>query len=235
MNLCLFTADDFIAPNVVELTGDRFQHVIQVLGCNIGDSFTAGKLNERWGRATITHIFEDRLHCSVTFESEPVAKLPLTLLMALPRPKMLKRILRTVAELGVERLILINTWKVDKSYWQTPFLAEDIIQQQFVLGLEQAKDTVMPEIIIAKRFKPFVEDELPSLIAGAQAVIAHPGCGDSAQVLNTKTCLAIGPEGGFTDYEVEKLIDIGFTPFNLGQRILRVENAVTTCIAKLFN
>lgn len=236
MNLCLITAADYVAKNQVVLKGQRFKHIIEVLGCDEGDSFAAGLVDGKMGRAEIVAIGHDEMLCQVDLNSPPPAKLPLTLILALPRPKMLKRILRTVAELGVTRLVLLNTWKVEKSYWQTPFLADDIVTEQFMLGLEQAKDTVLPELIIAKRFKPFVEDELPSLIKNSKARIAHPGQGNSCPIAtNEPTSLAIGPEGGFTDYEVDKLIAVGFEPFNMGNRILRVETAVTACIAKLFN
>jgi len=236
MNLCLFTPADFIAKNQVVLKGDKFRHVTDVLGCDEGDTFTAGLINGMVGRASVVAAGHDEMLCQLELTNPPPSKLPLTLVLALPRPKMFKRILRTVAELGVNRLVLLNTWKVEKSYWQTPFLDASVIEQQFILGLEQAKDTVLPELIVAKRFKPFVEDELPALIKGSRALIAHPGAGNVCPIAsNQAISLAIGPEGGFTDYEVTKLTEAGFEPFNMGRRILRVETAVTACIAKLYN
>ena len=109
------------------------------------------------------------------------------------------------------------------------------IQQQLLLGLEQAKDTVLPEVQLVKRFKPFVEDQLPALIRDSQNLIAHLGnyrqCPNLPQ---QSTTLAIGPEGGWIDYEVDKLQQIGFTPVQLGQRILRVETAVAAFLTKLY-
>src|SRR6056300_418512 len=236
MNLCLFSADDLVSSSTARLSGARFKHVIDVLKCTEGDSFTAGMVDGLAGRATILELNADHLLCELNLHSAPPPKLPLTLILALPRPKMLRRTLRTIAELGVERLILLNTWKVEKSYWQTPFLQPDAIAEQLRLGLEQAKDTVMPEVIIAKRFKPFVEDDLPALVKDKRKLIAHPnsslGC---PLAINTNLALAIGPEGGFTDYEVDMMCKADFETFQLGQRIYRVENAVTICISKLYN
>jgi RsmE family RNA methyltransferase len=84
-------------------------------------------------------------------------------------------------------------------------------------------------------FKPFVEDELPALCAGSACLVAHPAANaapprDPAGPIT----LAIGPEGGFIPYEIDKLRELGFSPFALGERILRVETAVTAILAKLF-
>jgi len=88
---------------------------------------------------------------------------------------------------------------------------------------------------LKKKFKPFVEDELPAVAQGSQCLIAHPGSAKSCPVnVKNPVTLAIGPEGGFIPYEVEKLEEIGFQTIHLGQRILRVETAVTAMISKLF-
>src|SRR5690606_26111522 len=102
-----------------------------------------------------------RLHCKLT--EPPPSPLPITLLLGLPRPKMLKRILQSATVLGVKNIYLINSYRVEKSYWQTPFLSEKAIREQLVLGLEQGCDTVLPQVHLVKRFKPFVEDELPNI------------------------------------------------------------------------
>src|SRR5690554_7099628 len=57
-----------------------------------------------------------------------------TLILALPRPKMLKRILIDATSLGVKRIILLNSWKVEKSYWQTPELHAKLLQEKLLLG-----------------------------------------------------------------------------------------------------
>ncbi|HAB91342.1 MAG TPA: 16S rRNA (uracil(1498)-N(3))-methyltransferase, partial [Pseudomonas sp.] len=102
-------------------------------------------------------------------------------------------------------------------------------------GLEQARDTVLPEIILAKRFKPFVEDELPAMAANTRGLIAHPGdYPECPRALSEPVTLAIGPEGGWIPYEVELLSQAGLNPVQLGERILRVETAVPALLARLF-
>src|SRR3546814_15107571 len=87
---------------------------------------------------------------------------------------MLRRGLQTVAAMGVPLLVLLNSDRVEKSFWQTPFLEPAAIHEQLILGLEQARDTVLPEVIIEKRFKPSVEDRLPQLAAGTLGLVGHP-------------------------------------------------------------
>ena len=124
-------------------------------------------LNGQMGEGEIIRLDEQALHLQFQLTQAPPEKLPLTLLLALPRPKMLKRILQTVATMGVPRLILMNSYRVEKSFWDSPFLQPEAIQYELILGLEQARDTVLPEVMLEKRFKPFVEDRLPSLSANS--------------------------------------------------------------------
>ena len=153
----------------------------------------------------------------------------------MPRPKMLKRIIQTATTMGVKKLYFLNAWKVEKSYWQSPWLNEEKIRENCIIGLEQAKDTVMPEVHIRKRFKPFVEDELPSLSEGSRKLLAHPGTDTPCPInISGETTLVIGPDGGFTPYEVEKLCEAGFDAVHLGERILRVETAVPVLLSRLF-
>jgi len=161
---------------------------------------------------------------------------PLSLVLALPRPKVLKRTLKHITVLGVKKIYLINSFRVDKSYWQTPFLQQDSIRKIFLDSLEQACDTVLPELFLRPLFKPFVEDELPELIKNTVPLVAHPGTGSGAIDISGKhITLAIGPEGGFIPYEIEKLKVCGFKEFNFGQRILPVETAVPGLLSLLIS
>lgn len=161
--------------------------------------------------------------------------LPLTLALALPRPKVLKRVLRAVTALGVKRIILLNCFRVEKSYWQSPVLSSDLLQEPLIVGLEQSKDTHLPEVLLRPLFKPFVEDELPGLIKGTLPFAAHPTASTSCpRDIKKAATLAIGPEGGFIDYEIDKLIQCGFTPVHMGERILNVETAVPVLISRLY-
>lgn len=235
MNLLLLEEADFIAADRVVLRDRRLKHMQEVHRCEVGDSLRVGRVNGLLGSARLLRLEAREAELSVSFEHAPPAKLPLTLILALPRPKMLRRVFQTVATMGVPRVILVNSYRVEKSFWQTPFLEAAAIREQLILGLEQARDSVLPEIVIEKRFKPFVEDRLPAVVEGTLGLVGHPGDFPACpRAVEQPVTLAIGPEGGWIPYEVDLLQASGLNPVQLGARILRVETAVTALLARLF-
>lgn len=235
MNLLLLEDGDFIAEDRVRLSGRRLKHLLEVHRAEAGDSLRIGRLNGLMGIGQLLHLDEQYAELSVLLDQPAPEKLPITLLLALPRPKMLRRVLQTVSSMGVARLVLLNSYRVEKSFWQTPFLEPAAIREQLILGLEQARDSVLPEVIIEKRFKPFVEDQLPAIAADTLGLVGHPGDFPACpRAVTQPVTLAIGPEGGWIPYEVEKLAEAGLQPVQLGVRILRVETAVTALLARLF-
>ena len=236
MNLLLLTPDDFVSDTQVKLQGRQLQHVLSVHQVSVGDTLRVGQVNGLMGEGTITALSPEFMELDVHLTEPPPAALPLTVLLALPRPKMLKRSLQHLTSLGVKRIVLMNSYRVEKSFWQSPWLSEEKIHEQLVLGLEQARDTLLPEVIQEKRFKPFVEDRLPAMVAGKRGLVAHPVGGKACpHQITDEVVLAIGPEGGFIPYEVEKLEEAGFERIHLGSRILRVETAVTAITSKLYD
>ncbi len=235
MNLILLLPEDIVAPSRVRISGRRLQHIILVHRAGIGDDLTVGMVNGRMGTGRITSLDSMSAGMDVLLDQDPPEKLPLTVLLALPRPKVLRRMLYSLTVLGARRIILINSARVEKSYWQTPFLHDEAVRNQLLLGLEQARDTVLPEVLVRKLFKPFVEDELPDLSRGTLRFLAHPpAASECPRAVHDPLTLAIGPEGGFVPYEIEKLQACGFTPISLGSRVLNVETAVPSLIARLF-
>jgi 16S rRNA (uracil1498-N3)-methyltransferase len=131
--------------------------------------------------------------------------------------------------------VLLNAWKVEKSYWGSTRLSDENLLAQRIAGLEQARDTVLPEIRKARLFRPFVEKDLPALLAGALALVAHPGAPVAApRAIPGRCVLAIGPEGGWIPAEVDSFRRAGFEAVGLGARILRVETAVAALIGRLY-
>lgn len=235
MNLILLFDEDFIDDHRVRLTGRRLRHVLEVHRAAVGNVLRVGRLGGMLGKGRVLRLDDEALEMAVGFEEPPPAPLPVTLLLALPRPKVLKRTLLAVTSLGVKRIVLMNSFRVEKSFWKSPTLSGEKLREPLLLGLEQACDTMLPEILPRPLFKPFVEDELPGLCAGSTCLAAHPtATAQAPREAAGPVTLAIGPEGGFVDYEIGKLMEIGFSPFSLGKRILRVETAVTVVLARWF-
>ena len=236
MNLALLFEEDFVTTDRAVLSGRRLTHLHEVLKVSEGDLIPVGKVNGDIGTGRVVSLTDARADIVVDLAAPPPPPLPLTLILTMPRPKMFRRVLQTCATLGVKDIWLINSYKVEKSFWQTPWLSEDNLRENMTLGLEQARDTIMPEVHVRKLFKPFVEDELPALLRDKRALVAHPGTATPCPMhLDLPTALCVGPEGGFTPYEVGKLEEAGCESVHLGPRILRVETAVPVLVSRLFD
>lgn len=236
MNVILLSPEDLLAVNRACIKNPRqLEHIKQVHSAAVGDQLKVGLINGNLGSGVITEFNDDSIFLDIDLQLSPPSALPLTLVLGLPRPKMMRRILQTVATLGVKQLHLINSYRVEKSYWQTPFLEAESIRDQLILGLEQGCDTRLPEVHLHKRFKPFVEDELPAIIAGTRALVAHPYTEIACPCqIDYSLTLAVGPEGGFIPYEIDLLEKCGFEAVHLGERIMRVETAVPFLLGRLF-
>jgi len=236
MNLLLLDDNDFVGDNLARITDSRrLQHLLKVQRVQVGDSLKAGRLGGLIGQAQILSLSDKQSELQVTLDQPPPPKLPLTLVLALPRPQMLHRLFGVIAAMGVPHLILLGSSRVEKSFWQSTRLTPEAIRQELLLGLEQARDTVLPQIQIERQFKPFVEDRLPAIVQGSLGLLCHPGdYPPCPRAVTGVVTLAIGPEGGWVSYEVEQLENAGLKTVQLGARILRVETAVTALLGRLF-
>lgn len=238
MNLLLLFDDDFLPDGTVHLTGRRAQHAREVLRAQAGERLKVGRLGGLCGEGEVLSNDAEGLRLGVRLDSPPPPRAGVTLLLAIPRPKALKRVLPAAASLGVDRIILVNAARVEKSYFDSKVLAPDFVRELLLLGLEQARDTVLPEVLVRERFRPFVEDELGLLCADAPLrLLPHPPAPSALRSLGdlaeARAVLAVGPDGGWVPFEVELLQRLGFMPFSLGPRVLRVEVAVPLLLGQL--
>ncbi|TBR43507.1 16S rRNA (uracil(1498)-N(3))-methyltransferase [Marinomonas agarivorans] len=237
MNLILFDKHQQAANGFYILSERQYTHIRRVIKAEVGDSLRVGVLNGLIGEG----IFQgenEQGQGVVDIKSltvSPPKSLPLTLVLALPRPNMLKRTLLNISTMGVKKLVLINSARVEKSYWQSPVLVEENIHAILLEGLEQARDTQLPDVELITRFRPYVEDVLPHYMENKIGLLAHPYQSQSCPInMKEEVVLAIGPEGGWNQFEVEKWQTIGFNPVSLGERILKVETAVPVLLSRLF-
>jgi RsmE family RNA methyltransferase len=235
MNLILLFESDFINESHVLLKGRRLKHMLEVHKAAPGDTLRVGVLNGKMGEGSVVSIDSRSCKMSVLLDKNPPPPLPLTLMIALPRPKVLRRIIEAVAAMGVKRIYIMETWRVEKSFWKSPFIKKECLEEHCILGLEQACDTVMPAIEFRRRFKPFVEDEVPGIIKNTRALVAHPRAEKRCpHHVKEPITLAVGPEGGFIPYEIDLLKKQGFEDVNFGNRILRTEWFVPAIVGRMF-
>ena len=238
MNIILLDPTE-VTDNRAILRDRRADHIRSVLGAACGDTLRIGIINGPMGTSRVVSITGDAVELE-TSHTGPVPPRPDTdLILALPRPIMLKRIFSQAATLGVGRIFLINASRVEKSFFSASLLHRENYYPLLLHGLEQAVDTMVPEVMMHQRFRPFVEDVLPDILADWPVrLVAHPGPFPSLPAvvsppLGQRAILAVGPEGGWVDYEIEKFQALGFAAFAMGPRILRVDTAVPALLAQL--
>jgi len=226
---------------ILTLSDRRAKHIIDILKAEPGNSLKAGIINGNIGQVSVTSVDKNKKQLTVivepqNFNSSPPTALNSTLIFALPRPKMAKRIMQMASECGVKTIHFINSFKVEKSYWSSPLLEAEAIHHSLLLGLEQSVDTQLPQVYLHKRFKPFVEDNLPSLINQQQALVLHPYAEQAIQsqpVNNRPMTIVMGPEGGFIPFEIDKLQQAGCLPVSWGPRIQRSETMLGLLLGRL--
>jgi RsmE family RNA methyltransferase len=229
MNLILLEPEELERDGTVRLRGRRADHVLRVLQPPPGAALDVGVLGGRLGTGEVVALTAAEVLLRVSLTRDPPPRAPIDLLLALPRPKILRKVLAAVASMGLARVVLLGSYRVERSYFSSPLLEPPALAAALRLGLEQGRDTVSPEVAIRRLFKPFVEDELDALLPAGQRLLADPGAERSLEALRpaaARVTIAIGPEGGWTAYEAGRLQERGFVPFTLGERILRVDTAV---------
>jgi 16S rRNA (uracil1498-N3)-methyltransferase len=230
VNLLLVETAELAADGTCALTDRRAEHLRRVLGVSPGSILRAGVVGGAIGTAEVLAIDGDSLTLRVTATAPPPAQLAVDLVLAIPRPKVLSRVIEACAAFGVRRIELTNAWRVDKSYLRSPRLEASSLAHAARLGAEQGGTTHLPQIR--------VHDRLMALLDGSFAgalLIAHPGSPPIERAIpDPLPCtLAIGPEGGWIARELETFVERGFVACSLGAPILRVESAVAAALAQL--
>lgn len=236
MNLLLLDRADVAADGLVSLPPHQAGHVRNVLRAVVGDDIRVGVIDGALGIGTVTAVSADRVELRCTFDDAIAERPRVDVLLALPRPKVMRRLWAQLAAMGVGHVLLTNAEKVERDYFDSHVLQPEGYGSLLLEGLQQARDTRVPLVSIHKRFKVLVEDLLDAIAPDSRRLVAHPGADltirealrDTAP--DERVLLAIGPEGGWNDFELDLLQSHGFTPVGLGPRTL---TTTTACIALL--
>ena len=235
MNRILFEADEVGPEGGVMVAGERARHILRVLGAGVGDGIRAGVIDGPAGTGVVEEVGEEAVRLRFTPEGAAPARPRLDLLLAAPRPKVMKRLWAQVAALGVDRIVITSAWKVERCYFDSHAFSPAVWRPRLVEGLQQAGTTRLPRVEVARRFKPLIEDRLDRISDAGTRLVLHPGAPDELLRVPLpagadRVLLAVGPEGGWTGYELDLLAGHGFRPVGLGPHILRTD---TACISAL--
>ena len=235
MNRILFEAREVGADGIVHLAGRRAVHVAEVLSPALGAALRVGILDGPMGMGEVISLAPAEVTLRCTFEDAAPPPPSVDLLLALPRPKVMRRLWAQLASLGLGRIVLTNAEKVERNYFDTHWLQESVYRPLLIEGLEQSGDTRMPAVTVCRQLKPLVEDQLEPLFPDSRRIICHPRDAKSINSVGLATAprvlLAIGPEGGWSDYEIDLFTQYGFDCISFGWRTLRADVACVALIA----
>ena len=263
MNRILFEKDE-IVDGIATFGGARAEHVMNVLHGEVGQVLKTGEIDGpigtskivnisgtgilpvqrekdtssfgRTGETPVPHDGGCSLCVTVRCRHDADSIRPwVDLILAPPRPRVMKRLLPQLATMGVGRIFLVGAKKVEKDFWGATLLKEENYRPLLIDGLMQAGTSILPTLETRRNFRKFVKEELDGLWPEAKRIIAHPYDGNRTieQSNNQTILLAVGPEGGWTDEEVALLEEHGFSRYSLGSRILRTDTATIALLAQL--
>lgn len=235
LNLILLEPGEVSGSGAVRLSGGRAGHLLNVLKVATGHQVRVGILDGPRGTATVQSIAGDTVELRCAFDSTVPRRPAVDLLLALPRPKVMRRLWAQIAALGVGQIILTNAERVERNYFDTHVLTPECYRPLLIEGLQQARDTRLPNVTIHRQFKILIEDTLDGLFPAGLRLVADPAAKTPVNAIvresaEERVLLAIGPEGGWNDFETALLAAHGFRSGGLGPRTLRSD---TACVALL--
>lgn len=232
MNLLLLAPEELNSSPLV-VRGRRAAHVHTVLRAKVGERIRLGVLRTSVGTAEVLSSQAEEL---VLGDLELTAAGPaptLRLIIALPRPKALKRLLQTAACFQVAHIDLVNAWRVQKSYWDSPSVEYEALESEMRLGCEQGRHVWLPSVTRHQLLMPFLHEEESRAAIGPR-ILAHPGSERWLRDVNVSAgaTIAIGPEGGWIAKELDSFEELGFQKVSVSKAILRSEIALAATLAQ---
>jgi len=236
VNLLLVDQPEVVDGEVV-LRDRRAAHLRTVLKVEVGQRVRAGLAHGAIGHAEVLAVDATQVRVRLDVHDVAPPPMPIELVLAMPRPKVLSRTLEIAAAWNVARIDLVNAWRVDKAYLASPRLAPDALADSVRLGAEQGATTHLPTVTLHPRFMGYLDARHPVGAPPARGLCAHARGGVAIEAApggaRTPAVLAIGPEGGWIEREVETFAARGFAIVSMGDAILRVEAAVAGALAQL--
>ncbi len=238
MNLVLFESSELESP--LPRADARAAHVLDVLRRREGDSLDVGRVNGPRGKAVVRRITDRHLELVFHWGTPLPPRVPLSLIVGLPRPQTARKILMEAATLGASSLHFVSTERSDPNYAASTLWVSGEWRRHLLAGAAQAFDTRIPVVTWTMSLQE---------LAGQQAEVASGqgnGLGPRLLALDNyeagmrlgqveiepqcPVCLALGPERGWGAGDREILRTHGFSLVHLGDPVLRTETAMVVAL-----
>ncbi len=234
MNVLIPRPSELQGTKVV-VRGERAKHLVKVLQVKVGDTVKCALVGkETVASEVLSADKENVVICAEALlradSSSP--RESCVLVLAMPRPIVLRRCIESAATLGFSSILITNSWRVQKSYFSSKRLNEEALNEMVYVGCEQGGHSHLPSVKVFTTFVGCRDYLAKHRIAG---LVLHPHACANATWELPHSAMAVGPEGGFIDEELDTFIELGFSMAKMQLPILRVEQAVIASAALLFN
>lgn len=235
----------FVAPEAwrdgqVYITGDDVHHIVRVMRHEVGDALLVSDGESRVGRAEIIEVSKDavvvRIVGELAMDAEP--RVQVIIAQALPKADKMELIVQKGTELGAAAFVPFESARTIVQY--------DAKKQAKVLerwskiakeAAEQAHRDKVPTISETQSWKQLLA-RIPQTAATFVCYEKQLGQGlretvQQLAALDKPIMIVVGPEGGFTEKEIEQAVEAGAISITLGKRILRTETAAMATLSGL--
>ena len=229
-----FFIDSPFEGSQIELSDDQAHHVANVMRANVGDALTLFDAGGNEYLTEITAKSKKRVTVKKVSSSRPERKLnrDITIVVALPKGDRQKFLIEKLVELGVQRLVPLNT---ARSVAQVNEKVLGRLKKQIIEATKQCRRSYLMEVMPAVSVAQAIA--MPDNDPNTSFFVAHPYTDQNLasvkqRVIDSKSIgWLIGPEGGFSQDEFTSMVEAGWSPVSFGEIILRVETAALTAAA----
>ncbi len=225
-----------ITENRAAFAENEFQHQIKVLRRQQGDliKFLDGRGVQYEGRIVSIDKRKKWFQAEITKIRPAAPPAPLHLLVALPKGGKLDSIIQKAVELGVTGITPLLTERTEVRLKAVNKICARM-EHWHKIAVAAIKQSDNPYLPIISEPREITRLQLEPAAENSRRIVFHPAAANiSLNELNIDknaiVTLALGPEGGFTESEIEQFKSLRFLPVGLGKRILRLETAVVSAL-----
>jgi len=226
---------DEVSANRAALVGAHAEHLVRVLRARVGQDFDIAT-GETVRRGRIVSVSDGRVEFDLAEEVSATPAVPITLLLSIFKFDRMEWAIEKCTELGVARIIPAIARRTDPHLATASRKRVERWQRIALQAAEQSRRAAPPEIT-----EPLKLADTLNLPAALRVVLCESeeqtrlsDVMKSVVTSNDTTggiLLAVGPEGGWTDDELQRFQQAKWTSASLGNTILRAETAAIAAAA----